>query len=683
MENYTIDLAQLGQRVGGAPKIGSRPAKVNGGKERDEGPLYPKDNREASSEEDGDFMGGYEINMGAFGDKPSSVVIEDREQQRDEIDSEDDGPDDFTVNLEKWMRGTEKWKKKQDEDSADDGSRIDEDAPDDGQDGGSHDADAEESVFEPLGTSTPAPLRNQAIIEEGVQQEASLLAPPLSRMNTETLQDRAAEEVFERISALQAETERMQAEEESRRSSHRALEEENAKLKRDLESTRQRHEARDRVLKGKFEELQRVHADTKSLLQDEKDQLRQDYESALARLRSFEQRPTPDNSSELEPLRRMYEDAVQESESVKREVEANRVTTDSEIEALETDVQNARNQSQQLRTELESFQDAHSNEIKDLKAELEARENEVALERKESIQRANELAERDEEHAWKLAERDDAHARKVQALHAENRAISNELEHAQEQLTETRRIVDTVEEENDRLVQQNNHQGQDITELKAIVKDQELKAVAPESKLAPAVNNLDNKAALETPSKQHQAEISSLQATHANELQALRTTLLKAGQAMQKREVKLNATHANEIASLNQELTTLQSYPSKTPAPIDTGIEIELRSAIRVLNTRLSTANAALKTARTETLEARQKVEDAHATNALVNAELEARFAEMVEARETEWRRRVSLLFRERDMMGKALMWGWGREEVGIKAEGEREQGYRYKYVCR
>ncbi len=86
-------------------------------------------------------------------------------------------------------------------------------------------------VFEPLGTSTPAPLRIHAIVEEGVDEEYKPKAPLLSRLNTEMLQEKAAEEVFDRISALQTEIESMRLEDEARRAAHQTLEEEHEEMK--------------------------------------------------------------------------------------------------------------------------------------------------------------------------------------------------------------------------------------------------------------------------------------------------------------------------------------------------------------------------------------------------------------------------------------------------------------------
>ena len=70
-------------------------------------------------------------------------------------------------------------------------------------------------------------------------------------------------------------------------------------------------------------------------------------------------------------------------------------------------------------------------------------------------------------------------------------------------------------------------------------------------------------------------------------------------------------------------------------------------------------------------------------------AALDARIARSVEKREREWERRVEMLLKERERMGRALMWTWGEKEVGEKskenvyAEDGRKlkQGYRYKYA--
>ncbi len=76
---------------------------------------------------------------------------------------------------------------------------------------------------------------------------------------------------------------------------------------------------------------------------------------------------------------------------------------------------------------------------------------------------------------------------------------------------------------------------------------------------------------------------------------------------------------------------------------------------------------------------------DLEATHRL-RQELEAEFKETMDEREKEWRRRMTVMLSEREKMGKALLWAWGKEEIGgdkvTKGEGgEQKQGFRYRYV--
>lgn len=702
MENYTIDLAQLGGTGRAAPPVGFEQAFQ--GNRRTEEPRTHDDEQlpggqeheEAEGDEGDDLLGDYTIDLGGLGDKPSSMVVGDLEKERDEVGSEDEGPEDFTVNMGKWMRGGEVWKKKQRDEAHDEGDEANEDPQDYTQEVRVPQGLPEESVFEPVGTSTPAPLKNHAIIEEGVQEEARLQAPPLSRMNTEMIQDQAAEEVFERISALQAEVERMRVEDEERRLACQEIEQENDLLRDERAELLERHQAEKDVLKRQHSQLS---------------------EHWKEQLRLKEQEVNALNSPKVSSLRAKFEPAVQELAAVKAEAESNRIAADERINALEKELNAAREQSkkhedaevarqaaedrtkaltEQLQaardearkhqSQIESIQEANAATLKDLSAELETKDKEIALERKESIQRSNE--------AVSLTESIEQKDQELRTLNSELKAVKMELDHAHEQLAETRRVVDTVEDENDRLVQQNDHQAQDIADLEERIRSQVVdKAIADpldEKRDNPAAehvdaNNIDEatrKDALER-TEQQESAFTKLNTEHAKELQTLRSALLKAGEGMQKREARLIDAHSEEVASLNQRIATLQKQQTDPPNSTEPSTETELRSAIRVLHAKLERSNAAQSALRAEAEEARQAAHDAHKTNALVNAELEARFAEAVGAREREWRRRVRVLFREREKMGKALMWGWGREEEGSVVNDDGEQRYRYRFVTK
>ena len=684
MENYTIDLAQMGRRVGGAPMVGAKQASQGNSKERDAQLNEEDHDGDVEEDNDDDFLEDYTIDLGALGEDPSSLVVEDRELQRDVVDSEDDGPADFTLNLEKWMRGTEKWKKEK----ADEVAKHDPTPGNDPEGNPQNDAQAglndalEESVFEPVGASTPGPLTRHAIIEEGVQEEARLQSPPLSRMNTEMLQDEAAEQVFDRIAALQAEVERMRIEEENRRAAHEALEKEHEKMKREYVTAREHDQASHNALQQEHEQLKQTHHEIKETFQQEIDQLKQNYDDAIEQLQVLAQDSPTNQGAKEGQSSPASKPTSQELAFVKAKAEADEIAADTRIRALKAELRTFQNKSFALRAEIESIQETHNIKIKGLSAEIEARTNEVALERKESVHRANEAASLTEI----IGQRD----KEIYTLSSEMKAIGMALEHAQEQLAETRRIVETVEEENDRLMQQNDRQAEDIADLKATVKSNADKndesvdetQTASIDEEPDTIDKATHEAALQALSQQHQATLASLGATHGKEVSILRSALLKASQAMQKRETKLTKTHRDEVASLKEKIAELEQRPAK-PTPSSPGLENELRSAIRVLSSKLERAIASLASARAEAADARQKAEDIRETNAIINAELEARFVETMEAREKEWRRRIALLFSERDRMGKALLWGWGREEVGAKEPKELEQGYRYKYVSK
>ena len=736
MENYTIDLAQLGRKVGGAPMVGAKHADKDGSKDWETRPV--KDRNEALEEDESDYFDGdYSIDLGALGDSSSSVVLEERVPQRDRIPSEDDGPEDFTLNLEKWMRGTGKWEKKKDVKKS-----SDEHDPEEDQQKGAHaesEEPVDESVFEPVGTSTPAPA-NHAI--ENFQEETRLGAPPLSRLNTEMRQDNTAEEVFDRIAALQAEVESMRMEEESRRLAHQALEQENKEMKVEHEAVMEREQLRHDALQQEHAQLKQAHQDAQEALRQENEQLKQNYDDAIEQLQLLAQESSP-SGAKADQAVVTGGSTTEDLAKLKTKGEADQIEAETKIEALKSELRSYQDQCFALRAEIESIKESFELKVKELNSELEARKNEIALDRKESIERGNEVAsltatieQKDKEiyalngeikalrmelrHAQdQLAELDarkneialerkesiqrgneaasltetiEQKEREICALNGEVKAIKMELEHAQQQLAETRRIMETVEDENDRLMQQNDRQAEEMKDLKTTIKDYTSKELTAgviasntnetqHNKGAERIDKATHEAALEALSQQQQNALESLGDTHGKELQILRSALTKASLAMQKREAKLTRVHQEEVASLKQEIADLKQS-AKAFQSSDTGIENELRSAIRVLSSKLEKANASLKSARVEASEARQKAEDMRDTNAAVNAELEARFADAVEAREKEWRRRIALLFRERDKMAKALMWGWGREDVGPKGP-DCEQGYMYKYVVR
>ena len=699
MENYTIDLAQLGRNDRIAPPLGFEQAFQGNQRTDDQKTLGTenlpdgKEREEAESDEGEGLLGGYTIDLGGLGDKPSSMVVEDLAKERDEVDSEDEGPEDFTVNMGKWMRGGERWKKEQHDGALDEGDEADGDPQEYTQEVRVDQGLPEESVFEPFGTSTPAPLKSHAIIEEGVQQEARLQAPPLSRMNTEMLQDQATEEVFERISALQAEVERMRVEDEERRLAYREIEQEKDFLRNERVELLERHEAEKDLLKKEHSQL-RDHWKEQLLLKEQEilapstpklASLRAKFEPAVQKLAAFKAEAEASRIAADGRIKALQEqlNAARERSKERQDAEASRNAADNRIRALEEELQAARDETRRYQSQIAPIQEANAATVKRLDADLETKNNEIALERKESIHRGNE--------AVSLTESIDQKDQELRNLNSEIKAMKMELDHSHEQLAETRRVVETVEDENDRLVQQNDRQAQEIVDIEKRINRPDFNEASAEPVTekkhrhgveACCTDEAAHKDALER-IESYESTLSSLKATQAKELKTLRSSLLKADAGMKKREAHLISAYSEEIASLKQQIATLQKQQPEPSKVADQSTENELRSAVRVLNAGLEKANSALAASKAETEEARQAAEDAQKTNAIVNAELEAHFAEAVEEREKEWRRRVQLLFREREKMGKALMWGWGREDEGAKRPMDREQPYRYRFVTK
>lgn len=144
-----------------------------------------------------------------------------------------------------------------------------------------------------------------------------------------------------------------------------------------------------------------------------------------------------------------------------------------------------------------------------------------------------------------------------------------------------------------------------------------------------------------------------------------------------------------------------QTVDSHAPTESIAGTVRELNKSVRNLQSKYSSALANLQATRLaldETEKAlsaeRARKSDNNAVdsrqfeqaNEKLKHELEGEFQTTIDEREKEWRRRMAVMFEERKKMEKALLWAWGREELGdgavkVGEGGELKQGYRYRYV--
>lgn len=247
------------------------------------------------------------------------------------------------------------------------------------------------------------------------------------------------------------------------------------------------------------------------------------------------------------------------------------------------------------------------------------------------------------------------------------KTLEAELAQSREQASEAQSLFKSIEDENTRLTKRADElksttdrtqrelgqaRADHSTALQTIQRLQEEKNTTVQQPSPPPSpptaqthnNNNANTATTATLQASHQTQLKALQTAHTNSTRKLQTLLSTA----EKRESRLR--------------TELQS----------------LRDSHSTQETQLETLSAKV-----------QRLESALTVKDETAAVLDERIARSVEKREKEWQRRVDLLLKERDRMGRALMWTWGEKEVGdnhkengIGEDGRTlKQGYRYKYV--
>ncbi|KAL9637573.1 MAG: hypothetical protein Q9204_001833 [Flavoplaca sp. TL-2023a] len=302
-----------------------------------------------------------------------------------------------------------------------------------------------------------------------------------------------------------------------------------------------------------------------------------------------------------------------------------------------------------------------------------------------------------------------------EATNAKIEALTSELADTKQLLQEARSNNQIIEDENDLLVQESERHAEEVAGLRRALEEERLQvssAVDTEvaklqeeiarmqaQKTTDSISYAEHTAALSQLADDHTTATDALTAKHKQELHALRTAIIKAGEGMKKREERLAAAHKTEASDFQKQIQTLQerikSSKSQTPRPSPQDDEqnptvIELRSALSALNNRLSTALKQRDSAhadaerhktsyRNAVTKASQLISQLQDAAKSANSEIDKRVKEKMEDREREWRRRLKIMFREREQMGDALMAAWGREECGRAKEGEKQM-YRYRY---
>ncbi|KAL9109380.1 MAG: hypothetical protein Q9187_008173, partial [Circinaria calcarea] len=801
---------------------------------------------------DGFSMGDFSIDLARFGGSfvngvkgavnESAITVPKRE--KDAVESEDEGPTDFTMHLEEYMRGAKTWKMKGKGKELEGESKHDDEMI---REVGDQEEKIEEKehkfegVFSQEGESiSPDDMENSVI-----HREQGPNTPPISRLNAEALQDKAAQEVFSQISALQAEVERLRLEAEDHRAEKLALEEDHLRLTDQNEDMAFEIHAADQAiaaleaqnraraeeweskmeknrenatrfgsLRSKFEplaqELDAVRKEAEAAKEDagaarkevelgkkdseltrkelettrkemeaagnEAEAVRKDIDAALKKM-EVAKMETDIARKETDAARKEREAAREETEALKQELETSKretVTANEAAEAARRETEVARQETEAARQEIEDTKveaKAVRVEMKRTKEQLEVTKQDTSAkivdfteqlkhsqeqlatavaERKEIVTLYHQAATKYDSLQSELFQckqdlsgqleasqaRDCEFRSQIKNLEARLRTadeptshiniLRTELEHTQEQLSETQRLLETVGEENDRFTQQNKRQLEEtesmkseliatrrsaseyqekiaetegeIEKIQGEIEKLHVQKEATNSKISELTEELDrvkelrqgeleaaradlgsgdnesedNRLAdqLDRVSAHYETELDNLRSNYEAEMKKLKSTL-HAAEGMKKHEDGLVKAHADALSSLETKIETLEKEKPGLASPTVPSTEISAltstlsttRASLLLAQQELAQTRTALLTTQTALQQSQQLLESQQADHEAVNKALEARFSEVMEKREKEWRRRIGVLLREREKMGKALMWAWGKEE--------------------
>jgi hypothetical protein len=307
-----------------------------------------------------------------------------------------------------------------------------------------------------------------------------------------------------------------------------------------------------------------------------------------------------------------------------------------------------------LREEIENQQSVHGREMQAIRQELA-----TARRARDDAEGATRV------HREELEETRDAYEAEVDRLRSEVRKaeearttiaeLNAELEAARKELAKVRdaktKAEDDAAELRDELLIAQRNRDQETTRLTM----DHRRAVEMAEKLQQQL-------------KQLQQELRDQRSTHENELTRLKSTHDQA-----------QAATTAEMTGLRDQLDADGNQSELNDAIIERDEAHDNLSALRTSHDELQTAHQTLQSQfsalQIEHTSMKSKLEDVEA----VNAAMEARISDALRRRETYWRERLEESEKERKLMAKALLHQWGREEVGVASP----QPYEYKYVAR
>ena len=613
------------------------------------------DHEDDNSEADFDIED-YSLDLDKLGGKSTGALIEHRSPQRLALPSEEGGPEDFTLHLRDYINGVLPKKAATQKTEATIENQGSLQAPT--QRPPVFAAQDDQSQHEPRNASSDAGSEHGHCHKEfsTAQQNNNFpihhqrIMPPISRRNTEGRLDEAADEIFDRITALQIEIEKLRVESEQTRASNQELSEQCSIIKDERS-----------LLKGELSEVRH------QVQQSEARESR-----AHERVMALEHARSSDEVKELKSLRANNERLISELEGTKAEAKTQKTSLQERISELKSDLQKAKDD---LNIRQEPPAPLADSDTPDLAKEV------------------SELRIRN------------------QTLEASITASRNELESAMSQLRDTRNWASDLEEENGRLAQQNVGMTQDNEEIADVLEQKSAQLSAAQTTVAELRQTLHH-AAEETPSPptsrfrelqdealaqadaEHDDTIQALEKNHAAEVKQLKSIILKAGRGMQKREAKLTAEKSKEILDLEGQIKTLRSqiaqYEARTSAQPkqvpedDTAIRNERDSKLRFTANTVSSLRTTNATLEESIIGLQSEVNSLRANNQdmaeklvmeredyeAVNKDFNTQILATMKIRDAKWKSKIHKFKEENELMGKTLLMMWGREECGVSAGG-------------
>ena len=659
--------------------------------------------------------------------------VETPVKAREVVLSDDDGPQDFTINLGQWMKGVGAWTKEhgvegqQNIDKVEDGEVVGvNDGSKRGRSASVEDAPEEENECRSVIVTRPAsPVDSVAV---AARDEST--TPSATPLKIRSPLDGNGEQESKLEYALRAEVEYLHLEVDAYRKEADDI---------DLERAQLESEKNTLAVELRSTKL------SLGRLQEENIAYRQQLE--------IERKKQEANASDEDTLRAKLEAVTQELVATKKEAETVREDARTRIASLNEQINGMKDELSKLQKTGEQYSAALA-ELNNTRSELSTLRQDLLNQKIAFSKQEEASSSQNEELRARLAAAGEPNL--------DAQILRTEFERAQAQLIETRHILETAEDENDRFMQRDERQVQEIDTLRkelssakdalggyeqeiqekaAVIArfEDELKiasiaqqtadpspdsGIAGHSSLQPPVietAEIDMRLAdqLDNLSGHYEAELTKLKKAHQEEIKKLKATLTRAVEAMRKKEARTIASHVEELKQLRAEISRLKKQQAVEAASAaqatESGVETtdrtteeavntrELRDAIRILSFKLKEAQGELLKAREGVHELRMEREERERARKereedqeAVNKALEERFSQAFKKREKEWRRRIGVVLRDRDMMGKALMWTWGKEEVGERDEErevhghglrdgvrsvEKGMGYRYRFV--